>query len=167
MGFVSQEPSVEQCPRCNGPLSAYALGGEEAVVCEACGYVGVSADHRPERSSEESWEEAVKRFEATNETGVVQSDSGPPVELQIDTRTYRVTPAIYAEYVDLTDKQQAILNELLAEPDPLHPTRSRGDIAEAAGVHPSYVSEVMTDYEDLTAALSASPKVNPSETDSL
>lgn len=164
---MSQEPSVEQCPRCNGPLTAYALGGEEAVVCEVCGYVGVSADHRPEGSSEESWEEAVKRFESTNDTDVVQSDSGPPVELQIDTRTYRVTPAIYAEYADLTNKQQAILNELLAESDPLQPTRSRSEIAEAAGVHPSYVSEVMTDYEDLTAALSASPIVDPSESESL
>lgn len=51
------------CPRCDGPLATFALDGAEAVRCEACGYVGVEADHRPvKRRADETWAEAIARF---------------------------------------------------------------------------------------------------------
>lgn len=51
------------CPRCDGPLATFTLDGAEAVRCEACGYVGVEADHRPvERRADETWAEAIARF---------------------------------------------------------------------------------------------------------
>ena len=33
-----------RCPRCSGPLVTFAVGGadESAVVCESCGFAGVS-----------------------------------------------------------------------------------------------------------------------------
>lgn len=165
--FVSQEEPEGTCPRCGGALTAYTLGGDEAVECEACGYVGVSTDHRPEATVDETWEDAVQRFEKATDSKPVKLASGPPVELRIDTTTYRVTPALYERYADLTEKQQAIVNELLVESDPSNPDRSRAAIAEVVDAHPSYVSEVLNEYRDLAVALSASPVVDTSDTGSL
>ncbi|MGQ3328835.1 MULTISPECIES: TFIIB-type zinc ribbon-containing protein [Halorubrum] len=50
------------CPRCGRELTAFALSGIEAFTCEACGYVGVEADHSGEPRSAESWEDALRRF---------------------------------------------------------------------------------------------------------
>lgn len=52
-----------ECPRCEGPLTTYALEGARAVVCEDCEYVGVPADLRPAgEGEEESWDDALDRF---------------------------------------------------------------------------------------------------------
>lgn len=50
------------CPRCDGTLETYSLGGREAVICRHCGYVGIEADHRPEATEVETWSEALTRF---------------------------------------------------------------------------------------------------------
>lgn len=50
------------CPRCGGELTAFALSDVEAFTCEACGYVGVEADHSGEPRPAESWEDALRRF---------------------------------------------------------------------------------------------------------
>ena len=54
-----------RCPRCGGPLVTFAVGGadESAVVCESCGFAGVSASHRAELADNESWERAIERFD--------------------------------------------------------------------------------------------------------
>ncbi len=33
--------TTESCPRCGGSLSVYAIGGDESVGCDNCGYVGI------------------------------------------------------------------------------------------------------------------------------
>ena len=50
------------CPRCGGSLVQYQLGDSATVSCQACAYVGVSVDHRPESEQSESWDEALGRF---------------------------------------------------------------------------------------------------------
>ena len=51
------------CPRCGSTLTTLTLAGAEAVACDACGYVGVEADHSGEPRIVESWAEAIERFE--------------------------------------------------------------------------------------------------------
>lgn len=52
-----------ECPRCEAPLTTYALEGARAVVCERCEYVGIPADLRPPGGDEEeSWDDALDRF---------------------------------------------------------------------------------------------------------
>jgi len=34
--------SGDPCPRCEAPLSAYALGARETLSCDACGYSGIA-----------------------------------------------------------------------------------------------------------------------------
>lgn len=55
-----------ECPRCDGDLDAYTLGGREAVICRDCGYVGIDTDHHTEPTSEESWSDALDRFREGN-----------------------------------------------------------------------------------------------------
>jgi len=50
------------CPRCGAELTTFALAGGEAFSCEACGYVGVEADHSGEPTAVESWDDALRRF---------------------------------------------------------------------------------------------------------
>ncbi|ERH07117.1 MAG: hypothetical protein J07HN4v3_02754 [Halonotius sp. J07HN4] len=50
------------CPRCGASLTTFSLAGVEALTCEACGYVGVEADHSGEPQAVESWDEAFQRF---------------------------------------------------------------------------------------------------------
>mgnify|MGYP002761075438 CR=1 FL=1 len=50
------------CPRCGASLTTFRLAGVEALACEACGYVGVEADHSGEQQAVESWDEAFQRF---------------------------------------------------------------------------------------------------------
>lgn len=50
------------CPQCGGRLATYALGGDEAVICEDCGYVGIEADHHGTPVEIESWTDALRRF---------------------------------------------------------------------------------------------------------
>jgi Zn ribbon nucleic-acid-binding protein len=50
------------CPRCGDSLTAFTLAGVEALACEACGYVGVEADHSGDRTVVESWDDALRRF---------------------------------------------------------------------------------------------------------
>ena len=56
-----------RCPRCNGTLATFAVEatGRSAVVCESCGFAGIPASHRPERTDGESWERAVAQFDRT------------------------------------------------------------------------------------------------------
>ena len=83
------------CPRCEERLDTYAVEttGQTAVVCDACGFAGVAASHRPEESDPESWDRAIRRFEQTEgtddwtgetgRTGVVSlpaDDSGPNID---------------------------------------------------------------------------------------
>lgn len=51
------------CARCGGPLEAFELGGQRAVVCTECGFADTPVGHEPERrAGEESWEQAIERF---------------------------------------------------------------------------------------------------------
>jgi hypothetical protein len=54
-----------RCPRCDDPLTTYALGGGEdaAVVCETCGYADVPASHYSDADPPETWDDALERFE--------------------------------------------------------------------------------------------------------
>lgn len=56
-----------RCPRCEGELVTFSIDatGESAVVCESCGFAGVTASHRPERKEAESWDRAIERFDKT------------------------------------------------------------------------------------------------------
>jgi len=58
-----------ECPRCGSTLTTLALSGSEAVACDACGYVGVEADHSGEPRLVESWEDALKRFQRRSADG--------------------------------------------------------------------------------------------------
>jgi DNA-directed RNA polymerase subunit M/transcription elongation factor TFIIS len=51
------------CPRCGAPLTRYALEGREALGCDECGYIGVEVDHHVERREDETWADALARFE--------------------------------------------------------------------------------------------------------
>ncbi len=51
------------CPRCGTPLTRYALDGREALGCDECGYIGVEIDHHVERRENETWAEALARFD--------------------------------------------------------------------------------------------------------
>lgn len=51
------------CPRCGTGLVVYRLGDRRALGCDACGYIGVKVDHHVERREDESWAEALERFE--------------------------------------------------------------------------------------------------------
>ena len=68
------------CPRCDRPLDRYALGGREAVVCEACGYIGVPVEHRGEPREVESWDDAISRFQEVGrvEAGTVETSAADP-----------------------------------------------------------------------------------------
>jgi hypothetical protein len=50
------------CPECGTPLVTYRLADREAPVCEACGHVGIEAEHHPARARVESWADALGRF---------------------------------------------------------------------------------------------------------
>ncbi|WP_248897927.1 hypothetical protein [Haloplanus halobius] len=65
------------CPQCGGTLTTYALDGQEASVCEDCGYVGIPAEHRGDSRHVESWDDALRRFYRAHGT-----DEDPRVELQ-------------------------------------------------------------------------------------
>jgi hypothetical protein len=65
------------CPQCGGTLDTYALDGQEASVCEDCGYVGIAAEHRGEARRIESWDDALRRFYRARGT-----DAEPGVEVR-------------------------------------------------------------------------------------
>jgi len=48
-----------------------------------------------------------------------------------------------------------VLRELLREPEPTDPDRTLTAIADAAGVHRSYITEVLERYCQLAVALNA------------
>ena len=50
------------CPRCGGEVETYSLSGNDAEICESCGYVGVAVEHQSERLEFESWNDALERF---------------------------------------------------------------------------------------------------------
>lgn len=152
------------CPRCDGPLERYAVAdgeGRVAVACERCGYVGVPADHRPDRAPSESWDEALHRFRRRH----ARSPDGTPddgtVALTVGGTTYRVGRDVSERYEARTEKQQDVIRELLQEPDPGDPERTRAEIAEAAGVHRSYAGEVARRYGDIAVAIAESEVIDP------
>lgn len=56
-------------------LETLHLGHANAVSCEACGYVGVEADHSGEPQAAETWADAFQRFEEQNK-GELRDDNG-------------------------------------------------------------------------------------------
>lgn len=163
---MSPNEQTVTCPRCASPLTSYTLRGSNAVVCEACGYVDIPTDHHADRIPEESWEEALHRFDANYEAPA-PPETGAPIELSIASTTYLVTPDVAERFNALTPKQQAIIAELLAEEDPMDPDRSRKNLAESADVHPSYVSEVVKEYGEIAAALAATPTLDTDNDEAL
>lgn len=122
-------------------------------MCEACGYVGVPADHRREPAETESWADAIRRFRDRRPRPPVPTSDRGPVGLTIDGRSYRVPRPVANRYADLTGKQRAVIAEVLSEPDPTDPDRTHREIARAAGVHRSYAGEVLRRFDDLLRAL--------------
>lgn len=140
-----------ECQRCGSPVTTFSLDETASFVCEECGYVGVSADHGADGTSRETWAEALARFRDRHDP----IDGVGTVGVTVAGRTYRVRPEIRERYRSLTEKQQAIIRELLAEDTPAEPARTRAEIGAAAGVHRSYVSEVAKDHGDIAVALAA------------
>ncbi|QLD88023.1 hypothetical protein HWV07_02800 [Natronomonas salina] len=70
------------CPRCDGRLERYALGGREAVSCDRCGYIGVPVEHRGELRDGESWDDAITRFNEVGRVsaGTVETSDAPTPE---------------------------------------------------------------------------------------
>ena len=64
------------CPECGAALVTYRLDGREAPVCEACGHVGIDAEHRPARLRVESWGDALRRFYGSDGDVSVSVDAG-------------------------------------------------------------------------------------------
>jgi hypothetical protein len=79
------------CPRCDTALATYALAGTDdvAVVCEDCGFAGVSASHRSEPTPVESWDAALGRF----------TDDPPPAVEVLDGGVRTASPEVPAEDV--------------------------------------------------------------------
>ncbi|MEF8780922.1 MAG: hypothetical protein V5A46_09620 [Haloferacaceae archaeon] len=50
------------CPRCDGSVTEYRLGGSISWVCQECGSVGVETEHGSEPETSESWDRALERF---------------------------------------------------------------------------------------------------------
>lgn len=50
------------CPRCDGSVTEYRLGGSVSWVCQECGSVGVETEHGSEPEQSESWDRALERF---------------------------------------------------------------------------------------------------------
>lgn len=91
------------CPRCDDPLVEYELAGRAAVVCQACGYIGVAVDHRSEEETVESWAEALRRYKSRSaESGAedsrepaADSAGGPTDESSVEEEaSAEVVPAI-------------------------------------------------------------------------
>lgn len=69
------------CPRCGSGLGTFILDGTEALSCDACGYVGVEANHSGEPTVVESWEEAINRFEQSlRDSASAASNGDSPAE---------------------------------------------------------------------------------------
>lgn len=136
------------CPRCGGDLIEYRLDGREARGCDTCGYVGIPVDHHGSPTPSETWAESLRRFRQRH-----GDDSSAYRTLRIGRSRYRVSPAVFDRINDLTDKQRAVLRELLREPDPTAPERTYTAIGRAADAHRSYVKEILETYGDLAAAV--------------
>jgi len=136
------------CPRCGGDLVEYRLDGRTAFKCEGCGYVDVPTDHHGSPTPAETWAESLRRFRRRH-----GSDETAFRTLRVGPGRYRVSPALHNEILNRTNKQRAVLRELLREPEPTDPDRTLTAIADAAGVHRSYVTEVLERYGELAVAL--------------
>jgi len=67
------------CPRCGGGLDRYELAGRVEASCGDCGYAGVPVDHESDRPTEETWADAVDRYEETfADAGDVNTGPAPP-----------------------------------------------------------------------------------------
>ncbi len=136
------------CPRCGGNLTEYRLDGKEALECRSCGYVGVPTDHHGTPTPAETWAESLRRFRREHDV-----DADAYRTLRIGNARYRVSPAIFDRISEMTDKQRAVLRELLREPEPSDPDRSLTAIGESADAHRSYIREILETYGDLADAL--------------
>jgi len=129
-------------------MIVFSLGDSSAPTCEDCGYVGVPADHRPERDEAESWDEALGRF---REQGEAPTDE--TVAVEAGDRTYYLTEELRDRFEELTESQKRVMVELLAEPTPTDPDRTYAAIAEAADASPSYVGSIAREQADLLSAI--------------
>lgn len=57
--------------------------------------------------------------------------------------------SIENQFSSLADGQQAVIKELATEEDPFNPDRTKTAIADAAGVHDSYVGKVVSQHQDI------------------
>lgn len=105
------------CPRCGGELATFTLAAtdESAVTCEACGFVGIPASHRPEQVDLDSWEQALEAFddaehspERTCEVGRAAAVSAPTAdeEPEIDPERLEEPVAVATALRDTDDESE-------------------------------------------------------------
>ncbi|MDZ7849589.1 MAG: hypothetical protein U5K70_01810 [Halodesulfurarchaeum sp.] len=70
------------CPRCGTQLTEISIEDDgRAVYCEECSFADIESKHTPTPESEETWEDAFRRFYGENreepikEPGQAQSQS--------------------------------------------------------------------------------------------
>lgn len=119
------------CPRCGGSIESFQLGDARSQVCQDCEYVGIPTDHGAERSSSESWSDALERFRAETLAGQASPDVeaatesdrlAQNLELPGSGQTLsRRKDAVMYMYEKLQHRQRATRTELLTgiDPDPL------------------------------------------------
>jgi hypothetical protein len=129
-------------------MITFSLGDNSAPTCEECGYVGVPADHRAEGEESESWDEALGRFRDRGE-----APTNETVALEAGGRTYYLTEELRGRFEGLTDSQQRVLEEVLAEETPTDPDRTYAAIAEAADTSPGYVGSIVREKAGLLRAI--------------
>ncbi|MFB6297801.1 MAG: hypothetical protein ABEH56_04705 [Salinirussus sp.] len=68
------------CPRCDGELDSYSLGGHQATVCEDCGWTGIEGrlGDSGEAEPSESWTDAIGRVTERRVTTVKSPSELPP-----------------------------------------------------------------------------------------
>ena len=120
-----------KCPRCGGPIESFQLGDARSQVCQDCDYVGIPTDHGAERSSSESWSDALERFRAETNAGHGSPDVEASTESERLARSLdlpgsgqtlsRRKEAVMYMYEKLQNRHRATRAELLAgiDPDPL------------------------------------------------
>jgi hypothetical protein len=129
------------CPRCGGRLDRYELADRVEAVCTDCGYVGVPVDHESECPADESWTDAVDRYEQAFEAGDVDTGPAPPSvpadEGDPEPTTVRTTTATgplagdgnEAAPTDGTSTEE-LANETPTEDDPTEGTSTEDTIDE-------------------------------------
>lgn len=136
------------CPRCGGSLSEYRLDERAATVCEDCGYLDLAAELNGEPEANESWDEALSRYQ--DQTG---DHSTKYHMVRIGAGRYRIPEDLFDRIQRLTAEERSILREFLRDADRIDPNRSYTDIANAVGVSRRRVSEVFLNHQETLEAL--------------